>query len=575
MRIFIKNIASLALAFVAVLGIISCETDFENIESGVLKNNLTTTGEVPIDVKITPIEDLGGVRADNIEFLQLVQRNIFISPDYWLGNYTQNIYSKSIKAGFVSQLSLPSVSLETSRAPSGIQSFIYFLDKVVLKLPYGATATGATDPTNGDILYRLDTILKTSASIEEIKLGVYENTFFLNTLNPSNPADLNTVQSNFQYFFENDINEDKLISEKDFSFVPDAADSKFFFDRINREDGLSSTSTLRDSIVIGTQQAPFLVVPLDLKTMKEKFWDNFDGNQFANNEALQEYFKGIIIQSENEAGALVNFDLNEVGAEISFLYSIVEFTNSDITGISYDTYNFPLGGIKTSTYDMSAPQQETSSDNFIVQGTDGSNAEIEILGVNITTLPQDHPFLKYADKDINNDGFLGLDELNELNDENGNPLIIINDASLQFYVNENINSDAIITPQRLYLYKDTNFDGTITPTNISDAYESSLSFGGNLSFKNDEQTPDSYTFKITDFISDFIDGSNTNSNTKLLLKVFNEVTDEPVINVNNNNVIRFSVDDYNWNPRSVVLYNETAPVAKKAQLAIKYTELNK
>ena len=573
MNRFIKNIATLTLVFVVFLGIISCETDFENIESGVLTNNLTSTREVSIDIRINPIKDLGGVKADNIEILRLQQRNIFVSPDYWLGSYTQNEYSKSIKAGFVSQIAFPSVSLETSRAPSGNESFIFFLDKVVLKLPYEATATGTTEPTSGDVLYRLDSILKSNSNSKEMKLAVYENTFFLNTLNPNNPADVNSFQSNFQYFFEDDIQEDKLLSEKDFSFAPDATDSNFIFDRTNRIEGLSSTSTLRDTIVIGTQQAPFLVVPLDLDTMKEKFWDKFKGVQFANNEAFQQYFRGIIVRVENEDGLLVNFDLDAAGAEISFIYSRVDFTNSDITDISYGTYNFPLGGIINSTYDMSPAQQETTSDNFILQGTDGSNAEVEILGVNLSTLPTEHPFLKYANKDIDGDGYLGLDDLEQLKDENGNPLIIINDASLSFYVDQSINLDATIIPQRLHLYKDTNFDGSKTPSNISDAYEASLSFGGNLALK-ENNTPSNYTFKITDFISDFIDETNTNDDTKLIVKVFNDSTDEPVINSTNPVTIRFDVEDYNWNPRSVVLFNETAEDTQKAQIKIKYTELN-
>lgn len=565
MNRFIKNFAKLTLVFVALLGVISCETDFENIESGVLKNNLTTSGEVSLDIKINPIKDLGGVRSDNIE--------LGFSGESWLGNYTQNEFSKSIKAGFVSQLVRPSSLVTVSVTdPANIQ---FFLDKVILKVPYISTASGIG--SNGETLFRLDSILKTDSNKDSTKIKVYRNPFFLNTLNPEDPTKQNSFQSNFNYFTNS--NSKELLSEEGFSYAPNENDTKYFFDRINRENGINSTITFRDSIVLSPREngdlqeatEPFLAIPLDLDKMKELFWDKFNNEEFSSDAAFQEYFRGIIVTPEDNEGILVPFNLNNSNAQISFIFSIVDSSSADI-GITYREYNFTLGGVINATYEMSSAQQETSSDNFIVQGTDGSNAQIEILGVNLSSLPQDHSFLKYADKDIDENGFIDLDELKELKDENENPLIVINDASLQFYVNQNINTNFTTTPQQLHLYKNIDSQGNENPTNISDAYEASLSFGGNLSLKEDGVTPNNYTFKITDFISDFIDGTNSNEETKLILKVFNEVTDEPVIN---NNSIRLNVEDYNWNPRSVVLFNETTGTSQKAQLNIKYTELNK
>ena len=167
MNRFIKNFAKLTLVFVALLGVISCETDFENIESGVLKNNLTTSGEVSLDIKINPIKDLGGVRSDNIE--------LGFSGESWLGNYTQNEFSKSIKAGFVSQLVRPSSLVTVSVTdPANIQ---FFLDKVILKVPYISTASGIG--SNGETLFRLDSILKTDSSKDSTKIKVYRNPFIL------------------------------------------------------------------------------------------------------------------------------------------------------------------------------------------------------------------------------------------------------------------------------------------------------------------------------------------------------------------------------------------------------------
>lgn len=568
MNRLIKNIATSTLVFVVFLGVISCETDLENIESGVLRNELTASGEVALDITITPIEDLNGVRADNIE--------LGFTREIWLGNYTQNDYSKSIKAGFVSQVNFPETSLVTASVADP-ENVVFYLDKVVLKIPYVSTPSGAG--TDGETIFRLDSILPKNANSTPTKIAVYRNPFFLNTLNPENPENANSFKSNFNYFIEGNK---ELLSEKDFSFIPSEDDTKYFFERMDRVDNTNIENKFLDSIVLNTRgvdgslpeaTAPFLAIPLQLEKMKQLFWDKFNDQEFSSEIAFQDYFKGIVVAPENEDGLLVPFNLSNGNAQISFIFSIVD--DSDLNNIvaTYREYNFSLGNIINATYDMTPPQKETSPDNFVIQGTDGSNAEIEILGVNLSKLPENHPFLKYADKDINGNGYLGLDDFKELNDENGNPLLIINDASLEFIVNNTINSDKDIIPQKLHLYKDSNSEKQQIPTNISDAYEASLNFGGNLSLLDDDQTPNSYTFKITDFISDFIDGSNSNTETKLLLKVFNEITDEPVFISNNNSVIRFNVEDYNWNPRSVILYNEKANSPQKAEINIKFTEL--
>ena len=568
MKKFKDNFAIVTFVFVALFAIISCEEDFENLASEVLKNNITASGEVALDVKITPIKDLGGVRADNIAL-----GNFFNT--YWLGNFRQNAFSKSIKAGFVSQLSTPnSLSTTSKEDPVNIR---FFLDKVLLKIPYKTSVTGAIG-ANGETLFQLDSILPSNASRTPTKISVYRNPFFLNTLDITDVSKQSIFKSDIDYF----LNKDKeLLSEEGFSYVPSTDDTEYFFDRINRQEGFSSTTTFKDSIVInprvnGVLQAatlPFLTIPLDLEKMKAIFWDKFEGQEFATNEAFQDYFKGLVVLPEDEEGILVPFSFNTVkNAQLSFIFSIVDATDVDDIGITYREYNFPFNGVTNAIYEMSSNQQETTSDTFVVQGTDGSNAEIEILGVNLSTLAQDHSFLKYSDKDLNNDNYLDLSELSLLKDENGNPSILINDASLNFYINNAINTSTLSTPNQLHLYQDRNYDGEEQPINISDAIRSSFYFGGNLKITEEGNIPDAYTFKITDFISNFIEGSN-NTETKLLLKVFNEITDEPIVNVNNASSVRELVEDYNWNPRSVVLFNETASDLKKAQIKVVFSEL--
>lgn len=582
MNRFIKNTAALTFVFVAFLGIISCETDLENIESEVLKNELTASGEVSLDIKITPINDLGGIRSDNID--------LGAYGDYWLGSYTQNGFSKSINAGFVSQLNLPVNTTLVTASEENTQNISFFLDKVVLKIPYSSTPSGGIGP-NGETIFRIDSILPNNSNQTPTKLSVYRNQFFLNTLNPDDPSKQNSFKSNFEYLPENNSDREALLlSKNNFSYTPSADSVYYFFNRVDRSSGIESQETFRDSIVLDPRDSngvlqdptlPFLAIPLDKEKMETLFWNRFNSETetFSNNASFQDYFKGIIVLSEDENGILVPFNLNNSNAQVSFIFSEVNTSGTNIA-ITYKEYNFTLDGVINAIYDMSPAQQETSSDSFIIQGTDGSNAEIEILGVNLSSLPENHPFLKYIDKDKNGDGFLGLDDLKDFKDEEGNPLIIVNDASLKLLVDKNINSNLIDTPQRLHLYRDRDANGLEIPTNIADSFEASfqaffngMSVGGILNLNENQTIPDNYTFKLTDFISNFVNGSNENADTKLILKVFNEITDEPVLS--NTSSLRLNVDDYNWNPRSVVLYNETAETSQKSQINIKFTELNK
>ena len=73
----------------------------------------------------------------------------------------------------------------------------------------------------------------------------------------------------------------------------------------------------------------------------------------------------------------------------------------------------------------------------------------------------------------------------------------------------------------------------------------------------------SYTFKITDYISDIVSGEITTI-LDFKIKVFN-VTDLPTTN----NVFT----NYSWNPKAVTLYNNS-PINgdKKPTLKISYTQ---
>jgi hypothetical protein len=542
--------------FLSLAGIISCEKDFTDIGSGVISNNEFSTGEVVLEVEITQ-NNITSVRADNI--------SLSILETYWLGVYNKP-YAKKIEAGFVSQLSLPS-DLVTSEAAVVDTTTVYSLDKVILKIPY--TSVFVSKDADGKSIFRLDSILG-DPSIPTA-LEVYRNGTFINALDPADPSKENSFSSDFVY------QKEELLSNAGFTFKPDAAiDTVFYFDRIDRSASVNSTTSIQDTLKISNATSlasPFLAIPLDLDEMKRLFWDKFEDPDFSSSEEFQTYFKGIIVKVNGADGALVPIDLAGTPVpSIDFFYAKTILKGSDVIENTTSTYSFPLANARSSTYSMSSATASVPNENFIVQGTAGTSATVRILGVNLEELENNNPldpFLEYKDKDANNDGYLDLEELAALKDESNQEGLLVNDALLTFNVNKAANPDAGLLPQKLLIYKNIQNNAAVIPTHIEDSYTEFASFGGDLSLDEDG-APERYNFRITDYISNLLDGTADDFPT-LELKVFNNITDLPV---NGSGVLDVNVKTYNWNPRSVLLLNgdHATNGVGKAQLKISYTE---
>nr|BFF39564.1 hypothetical protein BACY1_13690 [Tenacibaculum mesophilum] len=170
----IRKIGVLGISLLCLATITSCEKDFSEVGTNVINNDKFETGEILLDVKITPI-DTKNVQADNI--------NATIS-DYWLGVYN-NPNAEKIEASIISQLGYLSGLKNKENVTDG--DTIFNLDKVILKIPYQATSKGTT---NGITTFKLDSVLGNPNIATSIQ--VFQNETYLNTLNPSDPSKRNT-----------------------------------------------------------------------------------------------------------------------------------------------------------------------------------------------------------------------------------------------------------------------------------------------------------------------------------------------------------------------------------------------
>ncbi|SED95374.1 protein of unknown function [Tenacibaculum sp. MAR_2010_89] len=561
----VRKIGILGVSLLCLASIISCEKDLNDIGTGIVKNTKFNTNQIDLELEITPVDlevDSNGnpsaIRADNI--------NTAVS-EYWLGVYNSKDY-KTVESSFISQLGFVTdlKTLDTNPvAKDGDIDSVFILDKVILKLPYRATSKGKE--SDGKPKFHLDSVLGDPTIATSLK--IIKNGTFLNTFDPTNPSKNNSFLSNHTYIEDEVLNEDP-----NFSFKPNTRDTMYVFTR-----STSTGVTFKDTIKL-SNKAPFITVPLKMNRMKELFWDKFNDSEFSSSQALNEYFRGIYAKVEGSNGSMVPLSLlgTSESASLEFYYTITRFEKKEgITNSVYkDTvptkFSFPLAGVRNSKYKMSAATNSIPSNNFVIQGTTGSMANVKVLGVNLGKLKLNDPnntILKHEAKDNNGDGYLDLKELSNIKDlANDQYGLLVNDAVLSFYINQTVNTDKNILPQKLHLYlnKD-NGSGGITPTQISDTYKESNTYGGNLILSDDK--PERYTFRITDYVASLFDKTSTDF-APLVLKVYNNPTDASL----KNRAIDLNVESYNWNPRGVTILdeNEAANGTKRAVLKISYSE---
>ncbi len=509
----IKKIAYIGAIALLISSIISCEEDYTDVGSGIISNDKFDSKQMAFDVKVTP-KDVTSVQADNIAMSV---------NEYLLGVYKPENY-KGVKASIVSQLAYSGKHITKDLNSNDAIDSTYTLDKVIIKFPYSATKK-----SDG---FRLDSILGNTSVKTSLK--VLRNGTYLNELNPTNPSEKNTYQSNYTY------SEGEILTESNvFEFMPKATDTIYVFQRSKMINGVAEkfNDTIKIKNKQGVAQTPFLAIPLDKNKMQTIFWDKFESAEFKTKEAFQDYFKGIIIKAESEDGALIPFDFkSKFGMPaLEFHYTITRTENNVFKDVVKGKYSFPLSGITNAIYETTPAKVATPANNFTIQGTAGSQAEINIL----------------TDAQI--------EEIRKKN-------ILINEASLTFYVNQNIDKNKNLVPQKLLLYKEeTNKDGKVVDVQISDAYRESMFFGGALEIT--DNLPQKYTFRITNHLVNIIKGKQKNEPLKL--KVYNFNTDSAI----KGKMLDVSVKSYNWNPRGVTLYNESlSNKDKRVQLNISYSE---
>lgn len=524
--------ASVALIFIWMA---SCDDSFSEIGSDIV-------GGVNFDInRFTETE----ISAFNVK-LNPVQSNNF--PAYLLGVMNDPVYG-SFNANVASEVFL------TQLNPSfGLNATI---DSVILSIPYFVTQIGF-DTITSQRVFRIDSLFGS----DPFKLTIYENNFFLNSLDPDN-----NFQSTIPLFsdrHESFINLVGPVLYQNDNFFPSNENIPIFPNTGNLE-----TDTIPESI-----QPPALRVSLDKDFFKQKLLDKEGSVELSNINNFQNFFRGLYFVAEpvnpNSKGAVL-LDMDQGVIEVRFSLDVEDTADQDEDGDvtelirSRQSINITLNGSQANThvqqFDSDILQQITAADTVLgdeklfLKGGGGSMAVIKLFGPD-------------------NDGDGEADQLTQLKQTDR----LVNNAELIFDIDTDAMSNSI-EPTRIYIYDlknniplvDFNNDLVTVSQNI---FLTRTIYDG-LIQRDANKKGIRYRVRLTDHIRNIL--RRDSLNVPLGLVITNDVTTLGNSIIKNaeelpvKEIPRFSA----YNPFGTVLYG-SKPIPgkedKRARLVITFTE---
>jgi hypothetical protein len=294
----------------------------------------------------------------------------------------------------------------------------------------------------------------------------------------------------------------------------------------------------------GTNWRPEIRFKLDaiaINYLKSKLMENSSSEVFTTQETFESYFNGFYIQASSNGTDGHLMELSLASSKLEILYSNKENESSnedlDSDGIPGEgevnikkTATYFFGSSKANVFERNYANISRESDRLFVQGAAGEEAVVQ---------------LEVSDED-----------LEKIRSKNW----LVTKATISVFVDQQYIENI---PERLYIYnKNDN-------AHVLDAIASgAVAVGGLLEYENKdgEEVPLKYTFSVTDYFSEVLK-IDSESIIELGIKVYNET----YANISGGS----SSLDYNWNPKGVVLLDESdVHGEKKLQLELKFKKIN-
>ena len=496
MKNFSRKIYLSVLCFTLIL-IQSCEKDFTSLESDVINsdnaiNFETKSIEYPI---VTSSKSVDPVQSNNL-------------PSFLLGYNNHAIYGESTSS-FIGQM------VPDQYSPDFGENTV--LDSVILTIPY--FSRGVETSEEEDITYEIDSVYGDAP----IKISIYRNNFFLRSFDPYGEFDdtqkyySNGSLSDIESISQGQLEGDLLFEVND--FVPDAS-------QIN----LTELDTL-DEPFVSQKIAPALRFRLDNES--DEYWQNLifanqDDPVLSNENNFKDFFRGLYIKVEgiNSDGSMMLLNLASTNTNLTIHYtSDTPITSETDTGsvdeiTSYQNdYVLNFSGVLLNVFDNNFSVDVTNSDDvngdeaMYLKGGEGYIGIIDLFNGTV--------------EDEMGDQVDAFDHFKSFfyDDVSDSPLKLINEAYIEFYVDQNLNLEN--EPDRIYLYNyeqnmsllDYFLDQSVSSTTIN----AKINHLEPLQRVDDEPEGQGikYKIRITEHLNNIILRDSTNA--RLGLGIINDV----------------------------------------------------
>ena len=546
-----KYINSLLFKSACVLSVIlmvqACDSEFSEIGSGIVG-----VPDFEIKNKAYPITTY------NKKITKFESSNL---GNNLLGYYEDPVFG-GFNANFVVQM------LSSDFTPTFGEDTV--LDSVILTIPYSSNATINEDVTD----YELDSLYGSN----EIKLSIYKNNFLLRSFDPSAAVD------DFQnYYSDGSLTSGQLIESSQLEGQLLYSDAAYFpsslsipLETINEETGVSEvTSTLIPSLRIDLFNNP------NNSNLPEGFWEDLifaleNNEATSSRDGFYNYFRGLYFKaeatSENE-GHMMQLQLQDPLSNLTVYYSYNQTVNGEEeTSSAQGEYVLSFSGNNVAIFDndfnpsilqtINDTSTDLEGDDFLyLKGGEGSMAVIELFA-------EDEDGNTFADY---------LSEFRDIDNEIITPKRLINEAFLEFYVEETTSNADI--PNRVYIYDlDNNsvlFDYVLDQSINTTSSDSKLVHLVPLATETDSDGVEhkKYKIRLTDHLNNIV--INDSTNVSLGLLVSSNVGQISLNEFKNTEDIQGVPTGTVLSPKSVVLHGNNSPdPAKHPKLNIYYTEPN-
>jgi len=520
----------LALLLVALL-LISCDKEYNTIGTGLVDEDHFQLKE-DFDSELTTTQINFGeqspqplaVQTDNLSYNTL-------------GYYSHPVYGGTT-ANIIAQVALSEYGKDFGENP--------VISKVVVSMPYFSTKTAGPDSETEVSTYELDSIYGATA----INLKMYRSTYFLN--------DFDINEESQKYYSNEDIIslpgiESELLYENN-AFVPLPAE--VFYEELDDEGVLETirlSPRLRDDSSYIDEFGDNVTNIIDVTNFD---WLIDPANETALSTAsnFKEFYRGIYFKATSltTEGVLLGLDISQAEIEVFYKY---DDPDGGVDPLE-NSVKILFSGKKVNTFDNGFTYPLLAESNYL-NGGQGAMMAIDL----------------FTGLDSDNDGV--SDKFEAL--KNGD--ILINEASLEFYVDQSTPIGGEDEPERIFLYDMKNnktlLDYQFDATSDSDTNLTQLNHLGKLE-RDASGNGVKYKIRITEHITDLI--RNDSTNVKLGLVVTNNVLAFGTSEVKDfesipgglpESIFSSSVNSH----RGTILYNENAiDDDKKLKLKIYYTE---